>query len=184
MNACRMPLECDSANSRTTCIEFSRQRRPNSAPGRTPRRAELGPHRHAPARTGARFIRLTSARKVFFNRSDRCEATSFHGSRGRPALTFELLEDAISGPPALRVEGVPRAEARRLGLDFDPVGDLAHADADAAFTGPRTDERGGTTRNGADHPLDLRLFVTTGGAEVKDWRRVSAGRLHSVSEPP
>lgn len=55
---------------------------------------------------GHGFIRLTSARKVFFHRSDLCEGTPFHNLAVGQRVTFELLEDAISGPRALRVERV------------------------------------------------------------------------------
>ena len=57
---------------------------------------------------GHGFIRLTSDRKVFFHRSDLCEGTSFHDLAVGNRVTFELLEDAISGPRALRVAR-PRA---------------------------------------------------------------------------
>jgi cold shock CspA family protein len=53
---------------------------------------------------GHGFIKLTSARKVFFHRSDLCEGTSFQDLAVGNRVTFELLEDAISGPRALRVE--------------------------------------------------------------------------------
>ena len=55
---------------------------------------------------GHGVIRLTSARKVFFHRSDLCEGMSFHDLAVGQRVTFELLEDAISGPRALRVERV------------------------------------------------------------------------------
>jgi len=61
---------------------------------------------------GHGFIRLTSARKVFFHRSDLCEGTSFHDLAIGNRVTFELFEDAISGPRALRVE---RVKARPAG---------------------------------------------------------------------
>jgi len=62
---------------------------------------------------GHGFIRLTSTRQVFFHRSDLCEGTSFHDLAVGNRVTFELLEDAISGPRALRVERV--RGARPLG---------------------------------------------------------------------
>ena len=55
---------------------------------------------------GHGFIRLTSARKVFFHRSDLCEGTSFHDLAIGNRVTFDLLEEAISGPRALRVARV------------------------------------------------------------------------------
>ena len=59
---------------------------------------------------GHGFIRLTSARKVFFHRSDLCEGTSFHDLAIGNRVTFDLLEDAISGPRALRVARVRTAK--------------------------------------------------------------------------
>jgi len=53
---------------------------------------------------GHGFIRLTNDRKVFFHRSDLKEGTSFADLAVGHRVTFELLEDAISGPRALRVE--------------------------------------------------------------------------------
>jgi cold shock CspA family protein len=61
---------------------------------------------------GHGFIRLTSDRKVFFHRSDLCEGTSFHDLAVGNRVKFELLEDAISGPRALRVERRRPADAR------------------------------------------------------------------------
>ena len=55
---------------------------------------------------GHGFIRLTSARRVFFHRSDMSEGTSFHDLAVGNRVAFELFEDAISGPRALRVERV------------------------------------------------------------------------------
>jgi cold shock CspA family protein len=53
---------------------------------------------------GHGFIRVATDRKVFFHRSDLCEGTAFHNLAVGDRMTFELLEDAISGPRALRVE--------------------------------------------------------------------------------
>jgi cold shock CspA family protein len=55
---------------------------------------------------GQGFIRLTNTRRIFFHRSDLCEGTSFHELAVGNRVTFELLEDAISGPRALRVARV------------------------------------------------------------------------------
>ena len=55
---------------------------------------------------GHGFIQLRNARKVFFHRSDLSEGTSFNDLAVGNRVTFELLEDAISGPRALRVERV------------------------------------------------------------------------------
>ena len=59
---------------------------------------------------GHGFIRLTNARKVFFHRSDLSEGTSFNDLAVGNRVTFELLEDPISGPRALRVERVRGAK--------------------------------------------------------------------------
>ena len=55
---------------------------------------------------GHGFIRLTGTRNVFFHRSDLCEGTSFNDLAVGNRVKFELLDDAISGPRALRVERV------------------------------------------------------------------------------
>jgi len=60
---------------------------------------------------GHGFIQLRNARKVFFHRSDLCEGTSFQDLAVGNRVTFELLEDAISGPRALRVERLRGARA-------------------------------------------------------------------------
>jgi cold shock CspA family protein len=53
---------------------------------------------------GHGFIRLTDDRQVFFHRSDVREGTSFNEFAVGDAVTFELFEDRVSGPRALRVE--------------------------------------------------------------------------------
>jgi cold shock CspA family protein len=53
---------------------------------------------------GHGFIRPTNDLKVFFHRSDLCDGTSFQDLAVGDRVTFELLDDAISGPRALRVE--------------------------------------------------------------------------------
>src|SRR4029453_5331619 len=59
---------------------------------------------------GHGFIRLASSRKVFFHRSDVLEGTSFTDLAVGNHVTFELLEDHVSGPRPLRVE--PRRPRR------------------------------------------------------------------------
>lgn len=59
---------------------------------------------------GHGFIRLTNAREAFFHRSDVREGTSFNDLAVGDAVSFELLEDDVSGPRALRVE---RRQTRR-----------------------------------------------------------------------
>ena len=53
---------------------------------------------------GHGFIRPKNDLKVFFHRSDLCEGTAFQDLAVGDRVTFELFEDAISGPRALRVE--------------------------------------------------------------------------------
>jgi cold shock CspA family protein len=53
---------------------------------------------------GHGFIRLRTGREVFFHRSDVQDGTSFNAFAVGDAVTFELLEDHISGPRALRIE--------------------------------------------------------------------------------
>lgn len=52
---------------------------------------------------GHGFIRLADDREIFFHRSDVREGTSFNDFVVGDAVTFELLEDAVSGARALRV---------------------------------------------------------------------------------
>src|SRR5215467_5178006 len=53
---------------------------------------------------GHGFIRLTNDREVFFHRSDVREGTSFNDLAVGDDVSFELLEDQVSGPRGLRVE--------------------------------------------------------------------------------
>jgi len=53
---------------------------------------------------GHGFIRLTNDREVFFHRSDVREGTSFNDFAVGDPVSFELLEDHVSGPRGLRVE--------------------------------------------------------------------------------
>ena len=81
-----------------------------SQPGRA---AEL----HGPSRSGRivtlmhgqghGFIRLADRRTVFFHRSDLCEGMRFGDLTTGETLTFELFDDPISGPRALRVQRRP-----------------------------------------------------------------------------
>jgi cold shock CspA family protein len=52
---------------------------------------------------GHGFIRLADDREVFFHRSDVCEGRSFNDFAVGDHVTFELLEDGVSGARALRV---------------------------------------------------------------------------------
>jgi cold shock CspA family protein len=52
---------------------------------------------------GYGFIRLPNAREVYFHRADLHEGTTFNEFRIGDRVTFELLEDAISGARALHV---------------------------------------------------------------------------------
>jgi cold shock CspA family protein len=53
---------------------------------------------------GHGFIRLATDREVFFHRSDMNAGTPFNRLAVGDAVTFELLEDAVSGPRAILVK--------------------------------------------------------------------------------
>jgi hypothetical protein len=50
------------------------------------------------------FIRLADAREIYFHRSDLEDGTAFNDFIIGDAVTFELLEDVVSGARALRVK--------------------------------------------------------------------------------
>ena len=50
------------------------------------------------------FIRLADRREIYFHRGDLPDGTSFNVLAIGDAVTFELLEDAVSGARALRVQ--------------------------------------------------------------------------------
>jgi len=52
---------------------------------------------------GHGFIRLRDDREVYFHRSDSKDGTAFNDLRVGDRVTFELLEDAVSGARAVRV---------------------------------------------------------------------------------
>jgi hypothetical protein len=52
---------------------------------------------------GCGLIRVTDDRDIFFHRSDVREGVSFNDFAVNDLVTFELLEDAVSGARALRV---------------------------------------------------------------------------------
>jgi cold shock CspA family protein len=52
---------------------------------------------------GHGFIRLPNEREVYFHRADLQEGTAFNDLRIGDAVTFELLDDTVSGARALRV---------------------------------------------------------------------------------
>jgi cold shock CspA family protein len=52
---------------------------------------------------GYGFIRLADNREIYFHRADICEGTSFNDLSVGDAVTFELLEDRVSGPRALQL---------------------------------------------------------------------------------
>jgi cold shock CspA family protein len=72
------------------------------------------PERHGVASTGRivdlrtgqghGFIRLPGGREIYFHRSDLEESTSFNDFAVGQTVTFELLEDRVSGARALRVK--------------------------------------------------------------------------------
>lgn len=59
------------------------------------------------------FIRLRDNREVFFHRGDLAEGTAFNDLQIGDAVTFELLEDAVSGARGLRVRQQKRHRAAR-----------------------------------------------------------------------
>jgi hypothetical protein len=50
------------------------------------------------------FIRLSDSREIYFHRSDLEEGTSFNDFVVGDVVSFDLLEDAVSGARALRVK--------------------------------------------------------------------------------
>ena len=50
------------------------------------------------------FIRLADKREIYFHRSDLEDGTAFNDFIIGDAVTFELLEDGVSGARALRVK--------------------------------------------------------------------------------
>jgi hypothetical protein len=50
------------------------------------------------------FIRLASGREIYFHRSDLEDGISFNDFAVGDAVSFELLEDAVSGARALKVK--------------------------------------------------------------------------------
>jgi cold shock CspA family protein len=53
---------------------------------------------------GHGFIRLPNEREVYFHRADLEEGTAFNDLQVGQAVSFELLDDAVSGARALRVK--------------------------------------------------------------------------------
>jgi hypothetical protein len=53
---------------------------------------------------GHGFIRLVDTREIYFHRSDLGDGISFNEFAIGDAVTFELLEDVVSGARALRVK--------------------------------------------------------------------------------
>ena len=76
---------------------------------------------HGPAATGRivrilvgqghGYIRLRNAREVYFHRADLHEGTAFNECRIGDAVTFELVDDQVSGARALRVRRLDRRRA-------------------------------------------------------------------------
>jgi len=76
-------------------------------PARPPeRRGVASTGRIVDLRTGQGhgFIRLAGGREIYFHRSDLEECTSFNDFAVGQTVTFELLEDRVSGARALRVK--------------------------------------------------------------------------------
>lgn len=71
------------------------------------------PERHGISKTGRiaklfvgqghGFIRLANGRDIYFHRSDVREGASFHDFSVNDAVTFELIEDTVSGARAVSV---------------------------------------------------------------------------------
>jgi cold shock CspA family protein len=59
------------------------------------------------------FIRLSDARQIYFHRADLQEGTSFNDLAIGQKVTFEILEDRVSGARALRVRRPSRALTAR-----------------------------------------------------------------------
>jgi cold shock CspA family protein len=59
---------------------------------------------------GHGFIRLRDDRDIFFHRGDLGEGTRFNDLDIGVAVTFELLEDAVSGARALSVKRKTRGQ--------------------------------------------------------------------------
>jgi 'Cold-shock' DNA-binding domain len=86
------------------------------SPGRTARPAE----RRGVASTGRivklligqshGFIRLGSGREIFFHRSDLEDGIAFNDFAVGDPVSFELLEDAVSGARALKVKQRGRSQ--------------------------------------------------------------------------
>jgi cold shock CspA family protein len=57
---------------------------------------------------GHGFIRLANDREVFFHRSDVRVGTSFNDFAIGDTVKFDLLEDNVSGPRAIKVVRRPR----------------------------------------------------------------------------
>jgi cold shock CspA family protein len=53
---------------------------------------------------GHGYIRLTGGRDIFFHRADLSEGVAFNALAVGDPVTFELVDDAVSGPRAIRVE--------------------------------------------------------------------------------
>jgi cold shock CspA family protein len=53
---------------------------------------------------GHGFIRLRDDREIFFHRGDSRDGTAFNDLQIGDTVTFELLEDSVSGARALRVK--------------------------------------------------------------------------------
>jgi cold shock CspA family protein len=53
---------------------------------------------------GHGFIRIAGGREIYFHRSDLDKGTSFNDFAIGQTVTFELLEDRLSGARALRVK--------------------------------------------------------------------------------
>ena len=101
---------------------YGAARRAASAPGEPGRPTDL---RGRPAAGhiakilfghGHGYIRLSDDREIYFHRSDSREGTAFNDLQIGDAVTFELLEDPVSGARALRVRVHSRIDRADEGI--------------------------------------------------------------------
>jgi cold shock CspA family protein len=57
---------------------------------------------------GDGFIRVKKSREIYFHRADLRDGTAFNALQVGDTVTFELIEDAVSGARATRVAKVKR----------------------------------------------------------------------------
>ncbi len=85
---------------------------------------------------GHGFIRLPEGRKVFFHRGDLQDGTRFNDLRVGDRVTFELLDDAVSGPRALHVALTERHVAVRASATVRETSGIADDASEASDAPP------------------------------------------------